>query len=172
LKILKAIDKNFERYLTIALFIWVIGWAFFQVLSRYIFKSIYWSGTEEVCRYFYIWMIMLGASMLTLDEAHLKVDILNVIIGDHKMEYVNIFWALVQIAFYIILIPYAWQWAFTTLKYGKLYPSSNMPQAWFQFSFLVLCVLCVIRNIEVIIKHIVSLRKAKGLKSAEKEGEN
>lgn len=161
MKILKAIDKNFERYLTIVLFVWVIGWAFFQVLSRYLFKSIYWAGTEEVCRYFYIWMIMLGASMLTLDEAHLKVDILNVLIGEHKMEYVKIFWSVVEIIFCAILIPSAWKWAFTTLTYGKLYPSSSMPQAWFQYSFFVFCVLCMIRNVEVIIKHIIGLRKAK-----------
>ena len=161
MKVLKAIDKNFERYVTIALFVWVIFWAFFQVLSRYLFKEIYWAGTEEVCRYFYIWMIMLGASMLTLDEAHLNVDILNVIIGGHKMKYVQIFWALVQIVFYAILTPSAWEWAYTTLTYGKLYPSSNLPQAWFQFSFFTLCILCIIRNVEVIIKHVISLRGGK-----------
>ena len=161
MKILKAIDKNFELYLTIVLFVWVIGWAFFQVISRYLFKSIYWAGTEEVCRYFYIWMIMLGASMLTLDEAHLKVDTLNVLIGEHKMEYIRIFWSAVEIIFYAILIPYAWNWAYTTMIYGKLYPSSNLPQAFFQFSFLALCILCIIRNVEVIIKHIIGLRKAR-----------
>ena len=86
-KFLKVLAKNFERYLATALMVWIVGWTFFQVLSRYFLKSIYWAGTEEMARYSFIWMIMLGATMLTLDNDHLKVDILKGVVGDHKALY-------------------------------------------------------------------------------------
>lgn len=160
-KFLKALDKNFERYLTIILLAWIIGWAFFQVISRFILKSIYWAGTEELVRYSYIWMIMLGGSLLTYDETHLKVDILNVIIGDKKNEYVTIFWSIVAIGVYALLTPYVWKWVYTTFITGKFYPSSNMPQFIFQASFLALCILCIIRNIQVIVRHVYSIIQRK-----------
>ena len=88
---------------------WVVFWIFFQVLSRYVFKSIYWSGTEELARYSYIWMIFLGAALLSRDNAHLKVEILKGIIGEEKGVYIDIVWEIVTAAFFLYLTPFAWK---------------------------------------------------------------
>ena len=57
---LKSLDENFERYIAAALMLWIAGWTFFQVISRFWLKDIYWAGTEEMARYSFIWMVMLG----------------------------------------------------------------------------------------------------------------
>ena len=157
-KILKALDDNFERYITGVLMAWVVFWIFFQVLSRYVFKSIYWSGTEELARYSYIWMIFLGAALLSRDNAHLKVDILKGIIGEEKGVYIDIVWEIVTAAFFLYLTPFAWKICQASAKVGRRYPSSRIPQVIFQASLVALCVLMVFRNIQIVYRQIKGLR--------------
>lgn len=165
-KFLKGLDKNFERYITGVIFIWVVAWIFFQVLSRYALKSLYWSGTEEIARYSYIWMIFLGAVMLSSDNAHLKVDILGGLLGKEKAVYIDIFWESVTAVFFAYCLPYAWKITAASFKVGRRYPSSGIPQAVFQFSLVALCALMVIRNIEIVVKQIVGIvQKKRGSKA-------
>lgn len=162
---LKSLDKNFERYLAAALMVWIVGWSFFQVLSRFWLKSIYWAGTEEMARYSFIWMVMLGATCLTLDNNHLKVDILKGLISKRKGVYLDIFWEIVAGVLYAFLLPYAWKIFYASFAVGRKYPSSGMPQAVFQFSLVFLCAMSIIRSIEAVIKQII------GLKTEEKDGD-
>ena len=156
---LKSLDQNFERYIAAALMLWIVGWTFFQVVSRFWLKSIYWAGTEEMARYSFIWMVMLGATCLTLDNNHLKVDILKGIIGQRKGVYLDIFWELVAAVLFVFLLPYAWKIFYASFTVGRKYPSSGMPQAVFQFSLVFLCGMSIIRSIEVVVKQLIGLRK-------------
>ncbi len=148
---------------------WVVFWIFFQVLSRYVFKSIYWSGTEELARYSYIWMIFLGAALLSRDNAHLKVDILKGIVGEEKGVYIDIVWEIVTAIFFLYLTPFAWKICAASAKVGRRYPSSRIPQVVFQSSLVALCVLMVFRNIQIVFRQIRSL-KAQKAAGAEKAG--
>ena len=160
-KFLKELDKNFERYLATALMVWIVGWTFFQVLSRYFLKSIYWAGTEEMARYSFIWMVMLGATMLTLDNDHLKVDILKGVVGDRKAIYIDIVWEIVTAIMCAYLLPYAWKIFYASFTVGRAYPSSGMPMAIFQFNLVFLCAVMIIRNIEVAIRQCITLKTTK-----------
>ena len=156
---LKSLDENFERYIAAALMLWIVGWTFFQVISRFWLKDIYWAGTDEMARYSFIWMVMLGATCLTLDNNHLKVDILKGIIGERRGVYLDIFWELVVAVLFAFLLPYAWKIFYASFMVGRKYPSSGMPQAVFQFSLVFLCGMSIIRSIEVAIKQMIGLRK-------------
>ena len=159
-KFLKNLDNNFERYLTGVLLVWIVCWIFFQVISRYLLKSIYWAGTEEIARYSFIYMTFLGASLLSLDNAHLKVDILKGIVGDRKGIYIDIIWEIVTVILFVYLLPRAWNIFYASFRVGRKYPSSQIPQAVFQSMLVVLCVLMILRNVEVIIRQIKTLKSS------------
>lgn len=76
LYLLKYIDDTIDRYicwLLAILFILMVFAAFFQVVSRYIFKSpLFW--TEETSRYILVWISFLGATTALKRKMHVAVN--------------------------------------------------------------------------------------------------
>lgn len=69
-----------EKYLGIGLFIALFSVLSLQILSRYIFEmSIPW--TEEVSRWLYIYMVLIGSSEAVLRREHIGIDALPNILG-------------------------------------------------------------------------------------------
>ncbi len=153
-RFLLGLNKNFERYICVALMFWVIAWDFYAVISRYVFKQFYWPGSEELARYSYIFMIFLGAAYVTLDEGHLSVDILRGIIGPEKGKYLTVLWNVVGCAIYAYMLPSAYKIYTTSVKMHKAYPATQIQQSIFLSVLVILCVLGIIRSIQVVIRNI------------------
>jgi len=159
LKVLKFLDDNFEKMICVFLFAWVVFWIFFQVITRYLIKSVYWSGTEELARYSYIWMVFLGAPMLVRFNEHLKVDVLAGVLGSKKAIYIDLIWEMIAFLYFLYLLPFAYKIFAGSLSMGRYYPSTHLPQALFQFSLPACCALMCVRNLELMIRQIASLKK-------------
>lgn len=72
------VNNVFDRvYMTVAgvLFIILICASFVQVVTRYVFNASL-TGTEELARYCYIWMSLLGGSIAVGKWAHTSITVL------------------------------------------------------------------------------------------------
>ena len=68
------IDKIFKLAALVFLVVMIVS-CFLQVISRYVFNfSLSW--TEEVARYCFIWVNMLGAAILVKKKGHAVIDFL------------------------------------------------------------------------------------------------
>ena len=73
--------KNFEYYLIVFLFTILIVVCFLQVLFRFVFNlPLAW--TEELSRYVFIILIYCGASAAVLDNAHVRVELIDNVLSE------------------------------------------------------------------------------------------
>ena len=76
-----------------------------QILSRYsgIFPRYIW--TEEVARFCFVWIIMIGSMIAVRDESHFKVDLLPPPETDRQQGIANL---IVHIAMMLMALVFAW----------------------------------------------------------------
>ncbi|HAS8263246.1 TPA: TRAP transporter small permease [Vibrio vulnificus] len=73
--------KNTERNIATVLFVALFCTLVLQIFSRYLFNtSIVW--TEELSRWLYIYVVMLGASEAVAKREHITVDLLPNMLGE------------------------------------------------------------------------------------------
>ena len=73
MKVLKFLDELLERSLMCALLSGMCVLIFMQIVFRYVINlPLAW--TEEIGRYFFVWLIYLGCSYAVKKRRHLKVD--------------------------------------------------------------------------------------------------
>lgn len=67
---------KFIKALLIAFFIALVCVVSYQLISRNVDFLPRFSGTEEISRWLFIWMIFLGASLAVRENSHLVIDVL------------------------------------------------------------------------------------------------
>lgn len=73
--VLKTVWDNLERYMMVTLMLAFLVNIFFQVFSRMLFNRPL-SATEEISRYSFLWMVLLGLSFATRYDRHIRVTII------------------------------------------------------------------------------------------------
>jgi len=150
-KVWNLFEKNFERVLVTMLFIFVILTVLMQILCRWFLPNPpIW--TEELARYFFIWMVFLSFSYSVKNREDLCLDIVS---RHFKRKLSNVFTLFIDILALAVFVFIAY-WGFKYIDFTKL----NLAPA-LQISLgLVYCVtpismvLCVIRAIALIVEDI------------------
>ena len=73
-----------------------------QVLSRYVLRNPF-DWTEEVARYVFVWVAMIGAGMAAKDRAHFFVDLLLERLPPELGRYVTLAVGIVSTAFLLVV---------------------------------------------------------------------
>lgn len=76
MKFLKILYDNFLEVFAIFAFILLIFLTFFQVCSRYIFQAPI-TFSEEMGRFLFIWMSLLGAAIAMKHDKHIRLDLFH-----------------------------------------------------------------------------------------------
>ncbi len=90
-----------------------------QILSRYagIFPRYIW--TEEVARFCFVWIIMIGSMIAVRDETHFKVDLLPKPDTERQKGVSNL---VVHIAMMLLALVFAWH-GYAFAKFGFIQES-------------------------------------------------
>lgn len=105
-KIIKWYDSFEENLLAVSLAVTVTV-IFVQVIARHVFNSsLSWS--EEFARYVFIWQIWLGTSMATRERTHVKVEILQGMLGKKGNCVLNITGCIGVLVFAFFLVHYGY----------------------------------------------------------------
>lgn len=82
-KVLRLVDGYFEEVVLSCMMAYFVFATALQVIARYALElSVPWA--EETARYVFIWMVFLGAAYAAKKERHIRVDILENALGEHK----------------------------------------------------------------------------------------
>ncbi len=82
-----------------------------QIFFRYgVDYSLFWS--EELMRYLFVWLVMLGIGIRVRQQAHVAVDALNSLLNPSAQRIMNIFICLLGLAFFLYFIKLGWEFAF------------------------------------------------------------
>lgn len=150
MKILKKIWNNFEEFLLVVIFIAILITVFLQVASRIIGSPLMF--TEELARYLFLWMIMMGFGFATKHEIHLKLEVLPRFsrVAEHVI-YIIMQSLCLLVSIYMIKesIPYI-QFSKSNLATALRIPMSTV-YLCMPIGFAINCV----RHIELIVKRIL-----------------
>lgn len=89
-----------------------------QILSRYTGLIPRYIWTEEIARFCFIWIVMIGAMIAVRDGSHFDVDILPKL-GRRFNAWVRIFTHVAMLAVALIFVTYGYQFA----KFGSIQTS-------------------------------------------------
>ena len=102
MKILRALDKNFEKWICGFLVAMIVLIMLMQIVMRYFFNtSLPW--TEEFCRYCYIYFMFIGTALAAKENSSLRVDALVELLPKTVQKVLNILVDLVVTALLVYL---------------------------------------------------------------------
>ena len=92
------LETNISVYLLVLMSFIVL----LQVFSRYLFNySFVWA--EELVRYFMIWMVMIGASLVQSKNDHIRIDFFPLLAGPRGRRIMETFFRLCTLLFLVII---------------------------------------------------------------------
>lgn len=120
---------TFEHFAIGLLLLAMTTLAVVQVVTRYVLElPLPW--IEEMTRYLMIWMIFIGTALAISKKAHLKVELLELLISREKFRYVEIFLnclvCVLSMAFTVIVYGFLKN----QLNNGQVSPAMQIPMAW------------------------------------------
>lgn len=84
--------------------------SFFQVLNRFLFKvPVPW--TEEMARYIFVWLSLLGSAKAVRVKGHIYVDILESLVKGKAGKSTRIVAQIISAFFFVILIITGFVWS-------------------------------------------------------------
>jgi len=107
-----------EEVLCTILLIVIFATATFQVLNRFAFKlTIAW--TEELCRYSFIWLSLIGVSLGIKNNKHMNVDLIDKALSPKGRLILGIIVDLIFLAACYFFITWGWVLVAKVMKYGQ-----------------------------------------------------
>lgn len=152
MKVLDKISEGINRVVTVTALVFLavmLGSSALQVISRYVFNaSIVW--TEELARYCFIWMNMLGVSVLVRKGGHAVVDLFTKYLkGTVKKVYqILIQGAMIYIG--VIFVRFGWQ--VVTVVQRQKSPAMHISMALVYSSVVVCGVLICLHGLNAIVQ--------------------
>ena len=132
---------------TICLSVFLVVCVVWQVLSRYIFSAPS-TITDELSRYLFMWVAMIGAAYTTGQKRHLAIDLLVMKLSGKRKLLVEIFIQIAITAFAVIVLIYGGSvLTIQTLAAGQLTPALGIEMGYVYFCLPITVILMVIYSI-------------------------
>lgn len=128
-----------------------------QVLFRYVFRiSAPW--TEELSRYFMIWMVFIGAGWATHAENHIAINVIDLFLKNKKIiKFVEVLTALALSVFSFVFLRSALTYILQIIRSNEHTIATKIPMWIPQFCLIIGGVLILVHSIEVLTKKIILL---------------
>ena len=144
---------------TICLSVFLVVCVVWQVLSRYIFSAPS-TITDELSRYLFMWVAMIGAAYTTGQKRHLAIDLLVMKLSGKRKLLVEIFIQIAITAFAVIVLIYGGSvLTIQTLAAGQLTPALGIEMGYVYFCLPITGILMVIYSIYFM--HLLVTKKQK-----------
>ena len=98
-----------------------------MVFGRYFFRHVP-AGTEQLALFCLVWFAMLSISLSVRDDYHVKMEVIDKLVGPKNVIWFQLFCALVTAAFGVIMVVYGRQICAIT-SMSKL-TGTKIPTSW------------------------------------------
>jgi len=129
-----------------------------MVFGRYFFKYVP-PGTEQIALFCLVWFAMLSISLSVRDDSHVKMEVIDNIVGKKNVIWFQLFCALMTAIFGVILMSYGRQICAIT-RTSKLIGTS-IPNSWL-YGSAIAGGACMVFNCVVFFVEKLSARFGKG----------
>lgn len=149
--LLKKIWHNFEEYVLVVSFVFVVPLLFMQIVMRYVFNdALSWS--EELARYIFLWQIWLGASYGVKKSKHIRIDIIKMKMSTKASTILETFVIAVCIGFCVFIAMNGTEMVSKIFSLGQISAALALPMGYPYLSIPVGAGLMTIRYIEKLLE--------------------
>lgn len=167
MKVIRFIDKYLEEILCAFLLAAMAVVVIAQIILRALEMPLSWS--EEMARYMFIWLIYVGAAYAIKKRAHIKVEILTLLVKDRGQYVLDLISDLGFLFFAVVISFFGWnatyKIAFVNVQQS---PAMHLNMGIAYLSVCLGCTLMAIRLVQDIILR-TKERKAEKASKAYKE---
>ncbi|MFA0143578.1 TRAP transporter small permease [Vibrio kanaloae] len=131
-KLVSYINKGLAAF-TVSLSSFLVLCVIWQVLSRYVISKPS-TVTDELARYLFMWVALIGAAYTTGLKRHLAIDLLTMkLTGKRKLINQIVIQIAIATFSYIVLVHGGSQLAAKTLAMGQLTPALGLEMGYIYF---------------------------------------
>ncbi|MEW9673234.1 TRAP transporter small permease [Ammoniphilus sp. 3BR4] len=129
MSLIRKIDRYFEETICVILFAAMVILTFTQVLSRFVFNlSLGW--TEEISRFFFIWLVYISAAMAAKHRRHIRVELIDQFLPRGISKWAGLLSDLLWIGFALLVAFQGYNVAMLIMGHGQLSPAVQLPMGW------------------------------------------
>lgn len=129
-QVLRKIDRDGERWLTLPLYVMVVLTVFSEVFRRFFLSySSIWA--EEVARYAFIYIAWIGASSAIRDRAHIRIDFLLPLLSRRWRAIAFIFGDVATLVLAVFAFYWSMEPVINSIEFGSVTHGLRISQAWF-----------------------------------------
>ncbi|HAS6091248.1 TPA: TRAP transporter small permease subunit [Vibrio vulnificus] len=131
-KLVTYINRGLAAF-TVSLSTFLVFCVVWQVLSRYVLGKPS-TVTDELARYLFMWVALIGAAYTTGLKRHLAIDLLTIKLkGKKKLVNEIVIQVAIALFSYVVLVHGGTQLALKTLATGQLTPALGLEMGYIYF---------------------------------------
>ena len=166
MKVIHWLDKYFEEGLSAILLAAMSVVILLQIILKWFHMPLSWS--EEMARYMFIWLIYISSSYAVKKRAHIKVEILSLLVKEKGNFILDIIADVAFLIFATVIAYFGWiatsKIAFVNVQQS---PSMHINMGWAYMSFALGCTLMAIRIIQDLFLRAKEYKAAKQVKEVQ-----
>lgn len=166
-RILKALDKNIERWLLLVFYVLLVGTMFIEVVRREVFSySSIWG--EEMVRYSFIYLAWIGASAAVKERGHIRIDVILHYVPNTLKTMIYMFGDVVMFMVALVALYWSWESVFVSWKFGSVTHGLRISQVWFLFAVPFGFALVTFRLVQSFLRDLSDLRNGRPVYEGDK----
>lgn len=130
MSILKALDRNLERWALLIFYVVLVMTMAVEVIRREVFSySSVWG--EEIVRYSFIYLAWIACAAAVRERAHIRIDVLFHYVPQRVKALLYILGEVVMFIIAVLAFYWSWHTLQISLKFGSVTDGLRLPKAWF-----------------------------------------
>jgi TRAP-type C4-dicarboxylate transport system permease small subunit len=156
-EVLRAINRNGERWLLLWLYAFIVMAIFIEVVRRFgLLYSSVWG--EETARYAFIYLVWIGASAAVRERAHIRIDVIMHYLPPRGVALFYLFGDLLTAGLACLAVYWSMDSVLVSLKFGNVTDGLRIVRAWFLIAVPLGFTVMLIRLAQSIARDVADLR--------------
>ena len=165
--ILKAVDKNLERWALLVFYVMLVATMFIEVVRREVFSySSIWG--EEIVRYSFIYLAWIGAAAAVKERGHIRIDVIMEYLNPRLKALLYMFGDIVMAAVAVVALYWSYEAVHVSWKFGSVTHGLRVSQVWFLSAVPIGFLLVIIRLVQSFLRDINDFRAGRPVYEGDK----
>ena len=165
--ILKALNRNAERWRLLGFYVMLVATMFIEVLRRELFAySSIWG--EEIVRYSFIYLAWIGAASAVRERGHIRIDVILQYVGPRVKALLYMFGDVVMFGVALVALYWSFETVLVSAKFGSATHGLRISQVWFLMAVPTGFALVVVRLVQSFLRDLHDLRHGRPVYEGDK----
>lgn len=156
-EVLRAINRDGERWLLLWLYAFIVMAIFLEVVRRFgLLYSSVWG--EETARYAFIYLVWIGASSAVRERAHIRIDVITHYLPPRGVAILYMLADILTAALACLAIYWSMDPVLVSIKFGNVTDGLRITRAWFLVSVPLGFTMMLVRLVQSILRDVADMR--------------